>query len=163
MLFLDNVEYLPVGCREHLLDLIENDDAVLRDIILVCSLQDKARASVKDAYTARFSARIELQPLQNWQLGERFALVQQFLIDEAVRMKRTVRVNAELLHCLCLYRCENNVKQFKNDIRLGCANAYLRAFHADEKENCRFTSTIFPAACSEACCTTRPTASSWKN
>ena len=54
MLFLDNVEYLPVGCREHLLDLIENDDAVLRDIILVCSLQDKARASVKDAYTARF-------------------------------------------------------------------------------------------------------------
>lgn len=98
MLFLDNVEYLPVGCREHLLDLIENDDAVLRDIILVCSLQDKARASVKDAYTARFSARIELQPLQNWQLGERFALVQQFLINEAVRMKRTVRVNAELLH-----------------------------------------------------------------
>ena len=72
MLFLDNVEYLPVGCREHLLDLIENDDAVLRDIILVCSLQDKARASVKDAYTARFSARIELQPLQNWQLPQSF-------------------------------------------------------------------------------------------
>lgn len=145
MLFLDNVEYLPVGCREHLLDLIENDDAVLRDIILVCSLQDKARASVKDAYTARFSARIELQPLQNWQLGERFALVQQFLIDEAVRMKRTVRVNAELLHCLCLYRCENNVKQFKNDIRLGCANAYLRAFHADEKEELPLYLNDFPS------------------
>lgn len=134
MLFLDNVEYLPVGCREHLLDLIENDDAVLRDIILVCSLQDKARASVKDAYTARFSARIELQPLQNWQLGERFALVQQFLINEAVRMKRTVRVNAELLHCLCLYRCENNIKQLRNDIRLGCANAYVHAFNSAEKE-----------------------------
>ena len=145
MLFLDNVEYLPVGCREHLLDLIENDDAVLRDIILVCSLQDKARASVKDAYTARFSARIELQPLQNWQLGERFALVQQFLINEAVRMKRTVRVNAELLHCLCLYRCENNVKQFKNDIRLGCANAYLRAFHADEKEELPLYLNDFPS------------------
>ena len=41
------------------------------------------RDRVKDAYTARFSARIELQPLQNWQLGERFALVQQFLINEA--------------------------------------------------------------------------------
>lgn len=145
MLFLDNVEYLPVGCREHLLDLIENDDAVLRDIILVCSLQDKARASVKDAYTARFSARIELQPLQNWQLGERFALVQQFLINEAVRMKRTVRVNAELLHCLCLYRCENNVKQFKNDIRLGCANAYLRAFHADEKKELPLYLNDFPS------------------
>lgn len=145
MLFLDNVEYLPVGCREHLLDLIENDDAALRDIILVCSLRDKARASVKDAYTARFSARIELQPLQNWQLGERFALVQQFLIDEAVRMKRTVRVNAELLHCLCLYRCENNVKQFKNDIRLGCANAYLRAFHADEKEELPLYLNDFPS------------------
>lgn len=134
MLFLDNVEYLPVGCREHLLDLIENDDAVLRDIILVCSLQDKARASVKDAYTARFSARIELQPLQNWQLGERFALVQQFLINEAVRMKRGIRVNAELLHSLCLYRCENNIKQLRNDIRLGCANAYVHAFNSAEKE-----------------------------
>lgn len=136
---------------------------VLRDIILVCSLQDKARASVKDAYTARFSARIELQPLQNWQLGERFALVQQFLINEAVRMKRTVRVNAELLHCLCLYRCENNVKQFKNDIRLGAPMPTCGPFMRTKRKNCRFTSTIFPAACSEACCTTRPTASSWKN
>ena len=60
-------------------------------------------------------------------------------------MKRTVRVNAELLHCLCLYRCENNVKQFKNDIRLGCANAYLRAFHADEKEELPLYLNDFPS------------------
>ena len=58
MLFLDNVEYLPVGCREHLLDLIENDDAVLRDIILVCSLQDKARASVRLSRIRLFTKRI---------------------------------------------------------------------------------------------------------
>ena len=60
-------------------------------------------------------------------------------------MKRTVRVNAELLHCLCLYRCENNVKQFKNDIRLGCANATCGPFMQTKRKNCRFTSTIFPA------------------
>ena len=144
MLFLDNIEYLPVNCREHLLDLIENPTA-LQDTILVCSLRDKVRASIKDAYTARFSARIELQPLQNWQMNERFALVQHFLIDEAVRMKRTMRVNAELLHCLCLYRCESNIKQLKNDIRLGCANAYLRAFHADEKEELPLYLNDFPS------------------
>ena len=36
-------------------------------------------------------------------------------------------------------------------------------FMQTKRKNCRFTSTIFPAAFSEACCTTRPTASSWKN
>lgn len=144
VLFLDNVEILPAGSREHLLDMVENDSGPLQNIILIAAINDKARASLQNAYAARFSARIELQPLQNWQLTERFALVQHFLIDEAVRMKRTVRVNAELLHCLCLYRCENNIKQLKNDIRLGCANAYLRAFNAEEDEDLLLYLNDFP-------------------
>lgn len=144
MLFLDGVESLPARGREHLLDLVENDSDQLRDIILVCSINSKARAMIQDAYAARFSAKIELQPLQNRPLAERFALVQHFLIDEATRMKRTVRVNAELLHCLCLYRCENNVKQLKNDIRLGCANAYLRAFNTEEKQELLLYLNDFP-------------------
>ena len=144
VLFLDGAESLPASAREHLLDLVESDGEVLQDVMLICSLNEKARASVQDAYAARFSAKIELLPLQNRPLQERFGLVQHFLIDEAVRMKHTVRVNVELLHCLCLYRCENNIKQLKNDIRLGCANAYLRAFNAERAEDLTLYLNDFP-------------------
>ena len=35
---------------------------------------------------------------------------------------------------MLLYRCENNVKQLKSDIKIGCANAYVREFNEDTDE-----------------------------
>ena len=134
VLFIDNIDNLYPSLREQLLDMIENESPELRGRILICAASDKTRPATLEALSARFSARVELPSLQVHSIGERFDLVRQFLIDEAVRMKRVIRVNAELLYCLCLYRCENNIKQLKNDVRLGCANAYVHAFNSDEEE-----------------------------
>ena len=35
---------------------------------------------------------------------------------------------------MLLYRCENNVKQLKSDIKIGCANAYVREFNENTDE-----------------------------
>lgn len=145
MLFIDSVDNLSSSLRERLLDMIDSDGQELQKVVLICSASEKARPVILDSLTAHFSARVELPSLQAHSIAERFALVRQFLTDEAVRMKRGIRVNAELLHSLCLYRCENNIKQLRNDIRLGCANAYLRAFHADEKEELPLYLNDFPS------------------
>lgn len=134
MLFIDSVDNLSSSLRERLLDMIDSDGQELQKVVLICSASEKARPVILDSLTAHFSARVELPSLQAHSIAERFALVRQFLTDEAVRMKRGIRVNAELLHSLCLYRCENNIKQLRNDIRLGCANAYVHAFNSAEKE-----------------------------
>lgn len=134
VLLVDNLNHLPTALRERLLDAAEIESAARQDIILICAMSDKVRQSVMEGCSIRFSAKIEMPNLAARSMAERFVLVKRFLGEESVRMKHTLRVNEELLYCLCLYHCEHNVKQLKNDIRLGCANAYVRAFQSGEDE-----------------------------
>lgn len=106
----------------------------MRDTILICAVNDNVKQSLLDAYAAKFSVRIDLPSLKARRLEERFALVQSFFIEEAARMDKSVKVNAELLRCMLLYRCESNVKQLKSDIKIGCANAYVREFNENTDE-----------------------------
>ncbi|WP_455501338.1 PRD domain-containing protein [Gemmiger sp.] len=134
VLFVDNLQCLASELRKRLLELVESDAPQLHDCILICAMNDKVRQSLLDDCTARFSARVQLPALQSRPLSERFALVKRFLIEEASRMRHTLRADAEILHCLCLYHAENSIKQLKSDIRLGCANAYVRAFGSESEE-----------------------------
>lgn len=102
--------------------------------IIICVVNDNVKQSLLDAYAAKFSVRIDLPSLKARRLEERFALVQSFFIEEATRMDKSVKVNAELLRCMLLYRCKNNIKQLKSDIKLGCANAYVREFNENMEE-----------------------------
>ena len=145
VLFLDEIGTLSGSDRDCLLEMIDDDgNSMLRDTILICAASDKTRPSLLDALSARFSARVELPALHARQLSERYELVQKFLQEEASRMKKTLSLYAELLHCLCLYRCERNIEQLKGNIRLGCANAYVRTFGSDEQQ-LDLTLNDFPA------------------
>lgn len=134
VLVIDHIDLLPARERDMLLDLVENEKQEIQDTILICAVNDNVKQSLIDAYTSKFSVRIDLPSLQARRLEERFSLVQNFFIEEATRMNKSVKVNAELLRCMLLYRCENNVKQLKSDIKLGCANAYVREFNKDTDE-----------------------------
>ena len=131
VLAIDHIDLLSARDREILLDLVENER---RETILICVVNDNVKQSLLDAFAAKFAVRIDLPSLQARRLEERFALVQSFFIEEAARMNKSVKVNAELLRCMLLYRCENNVKQLKSDIKLGCANAYVREFSENTDE-----------------------------
>lgn len=129
VLFLDHIDLLAPRVRGALLDRIENEGNEVGETIVICAADDSEHKSILDTFTSKFPVRIDMPPLQARSLEERFSLVQKFFIDEALRMSKTLRVNAELLRCVLLYRCERNVKQLHSDIRIGCANAYVREFN----------------------------------
>lgn len=129
VLFLDHIDLLAPRVRDTLLELLENERVEIAETIVICAADDSEHKSILDAFISKFPVHIDMPPLQARSLEERFSLVQTFFIAEALRMNKTLQVNAELLRCLLLYRCERNVKQLGADIRIGCANAYVREFN----------------------------------
>ena len=69
--------------------------------------------------------------------------VRHFFLIESACVKRSLHINAELLHCLLMYECKDNIKQLKRDIRMGTANAYVREFDS-EKDTLTLTMSDFP-------------------
>lgn len=134
ILFIDHIELLPARARDQLFEMMESENEVLRGMILICAIDAGVKKSLLDAYSAKFSIHIDLPALQARPLEERLELVQEQFTKEAGHVRRNIKVEAESLRCLLLYRCEGNIKQLKSDIKLGCANAYMRCFNQNIEE-----------------------------
>lgn len=127
VLVIDHAHTIPIGIRNTVLAHIdrqaESMDTVNEPIIIILCESNK---SAIDEYARKLPIVIEMPPLNQRPLIERKELIQNFLTLEAARAKRTIATNAELMRCLLLYECELNVSQLKMDIKIGCANAYVR-------------------------------------
>lgn len=134
ILCIDHIELLPAKARDQLFDLIESEREELRGMILICAIGDAVKKSLLEAYSSKFSIRIDMPALQTRPLEERLELVQEQFTKEAGHVRKNIKVDAESLRCLLLYRCEGNIKQLKSDIKLGCANAYVRNFNQNTEE-----------------------------
>lgn len=132
VLFIDHIEYLNALAKNRLVDLIENQSH-LKNIIIICATTQENKHAHDDTLVAKFPVTIHLPSLSERKLEERLHLVSKFFTDEAIKMKKEIKINSELLRCFLLYYCEGNLKQLKNDIQIGCANAYVRIFkdHSD--------------------------------
>lgn len=69
---------------------------------------------------------IDIPDLMDRSLNERFDIMKNTLQKESQKIDKNFIIDAEVLLCLLLYHCERNIKQFINDIKEGCASAYLR-------------------------------------
>lgn len=117
-LFIDNIDQLLPKSRNSLIKSMEEG------LMVICA----ARKSTSTQLGSTFSVQINLPSLSERPLEERFQLLKSFFSLEAAKMNKKIKVNAELLRSLLLYNTEGNIKQFRNDIKLGCANAYLRTY-----------------------------------
>lgn len=127
VLFINHIECLSALAKHQLVDLIENQSAFKKIIIICATTQGKTVSD--DMLNAKFPVTIHVPSLSERKLEERFQLVSRFFTDEAMKMKKEIKINSELLRCFLLYSCEGNLKQLKNDIQIGCANAYVRIFN----------------------------------
>ncbi len=111
--------------------LLENEAEDAQSIPLVIVLCT-GNPAVAAGYRKKLPVSIDLPALAERPLEERKFLIQNLLTLEAARAKRTVVINAELMRCLLLYDTDINVARLKYDIKLACANAYVRerAAHA---------------------------------
>lgn len=129
MLYIEQIDLLPPNKIDELFSKFEKLSQTEQTLILVGSSNEKLSPRMEKILSSKFSVKVELPVLKNRTLLERFNLIQHFFIEESEKMGRTIKINAELFRCILLYPCEENVKELQADIKLGCANAYVREFN----------------------------------
>lgn len=128
-LFLKHVEKVSLSLQRRLHQSEAEKDREQK-IIVVCSEEisnNKASAIYESEYP--FHARLSL--LRERPLQERNQMIESFFQKESANVQKEIVINSELLRCLLLYQCDQNIKQLKNDIKIACANAFVRQTGSD--------------------------------
>ncbi len=130
VLLLDNAHLLSLRLRSQICDKLDPakrppEDARTGEPIVIVTCDSMSRESIAE-FERRIPVVITLPTLAQRAMQERLELVKRFFTLEAVRAKRRITVEGELLRSLLLYDCPMNLTQLKGDIKLGCANAYVR-------------------------------------
>jgi transcriptional regulatory protein LevR/transcriptional regulator with AAA-type ATPase domain len=129
VLFIDNAHLPDIRLRSLIISQIEktmiDSGGDKHSPMVIVSCDSKNRAAYDD-FASALPIVIKLPPLGERPMCERMELIQKFFTRESAHIKKTLCINAELLRCLLLYDCEANIIQLKGDIKIGCANAYVR-------------------------------------
>ncbi len=124
VLYMDNVQYLDGGLlREISLSVAENGR---RGFLIASCTPDTQPA--QEEFQNEFPMVIRLPGLSDRPIEERMEMIQKIFSKEASRVGRELLVKSELMRRLLLYECPENLRQLKRDIKIGCANAYVREF-----------------------------------
>lgn len=124
VIYLDGIHVLSSKLKATIAKRYEEEN--LKPVIIVSS--NNKTSITESALAKEFPVIIEMPLLSQRTLQERLELINKFLGEEARGIKRTLVVREELMRCLLLYECESNCYQLKGDIKLGCANAYVREY-----------------------------------
>lgn len=122
---LEQVDRLVPGELKEIARLLQNHEGGLLAAVINEASQE---ASVQNAAAGFFPAQIRLPSLSEWSLSDRLNLIRRFFTQEAGCVGKKIIVGSELLICLLLYPCKENLRQLHTDIRMGCANAYMRCY-----------------------------------
>ena len=122
ILYLDNIHYLDSGLQR---DFARYSEQSPEKRILIASCTPGNEPS-QEEFQSEFPIVISMPRITDRPITERMEMIKSLLSREAARVGRTLVVKEELMHCLLLYTCRDNYQQLKRDIKMGCANAYVR-------------------------------------
>lgn len=129
VLMIEHIELLPTQIRTLLLDKLEEDQI---EFIFICTCSHDAPVSITDTLIRKISVNIHLCSYKDKNISERLELIQYFFSIESACVKKDIHINAELLYCLLMYDCEENIEQLQRDIRMGTATAYVREIGSEK-------------------------------
>lgn len=144
ILFLDEIHRLPPTGQEMLFYLIDKGEYTPLgevgtkkkcEVLLICATTEDVNSSLLNTFTRRIPMNIILPSLKDRTLDERFELICEFFKIESKRIGKEIEVSDNALRSLLLYDCVGNVGQLKSDIKLGCANAFLRSISSKSPQN----------------------------
>ncbi|MFZ5354383.1 MAG: sigma 54-interacting transcriptional regulator [Bacillota bacterium] len=132
-LFLDEVHRLSAQGQEMLFTFIdkgifrplgETDKIIGADVRIIAATTEEPKSYLLNTFTRRIPMLIELPPLRDRDLTERYYLVEAFIKQESRRIGRSIYANKDSIIAFLLYDCPNNIGQLKSDIQLTCAKAF---------------------------------------
>lgn len=133
-LFLDEVHRLPPQGQEMLFTYIDHgffrelgslENVYGVKVQIIAATTEKTDSYLLDTFTRRIPMVIELPPLAQRSLAERYQLVSNFIKEESLRISKSIHFSRNALISFLLYDCKNNIGQLKSDIQLSCAKGFL--------------------------------------
>ena len=121
--FFDNIQFLSPRARRKVLEYLQSP---VRKYAVVVSCTEREQLS--DEFLAEFPVQLQLPTMAERPLAERMEMIKHLFSKEAMRIQRTLIVRGDLMTCLLFYECDANYYQLKGDIKIGCANAYVREY-----------------------------------
>ncbi|KAA5806023.1 sigma 54-interacting transcriptional regulator [Thermoanaerobacterium thermosaccharolyticum] len=134
-LFLDEIHRLSFENQEKLflyLDkgrfrrLGENEVWHSVKVRFIFATTENLQETLLETFLRRIPVRITLPDFQQRPLLERLALIYTFYKNEAIKLKRDIEIDNEVLNTLAFSVTKGNIGMLKNHIKLSCANAYKK-------------------------------------
>lgn len=133
ILFLDEIHRLSPQGQEMLFTFI--DKGIFRplgetekfeeaSVQIIAATTENPKSYLLQTFTRRIPMTIVLPPLRERTIEERYALLEEFIKSESLRLKKSIYVNKNALISFLLYDCCNNIGQLRSDIQLSCAKAF---------------------------------------
>ncbi len=131
ILYLENINDISLHVLNLLVDEMSTISHQQQKVVLIASVTATDTKQLEPDIIQLFSIQVNLPALNNRPLAERFELIQNFFGNESKKMKREIKIDSDVLRGVLLYRCDGNINQLESDIKLGCANAYVRELTGD--------------------------------
>lgn len=142
VILIEHIESMSTHIRSMLLEYLEKENEKSK-MIFICTCSEDAPSSTINSLSDQIPVRINLNSYSSKKMVEKLMFIRHFFSVESSCVKKSLHINAELLHCLLMYECKENIKQLQRDIRMGTANAYVREFDSN-KDNLTLTMSDFP-------------------
>ncbi|MBU5591900.1 sigma 54-interacting transcriptional regulator [Clostridium sp. MSJ-4] len=135
ILFLDEVHRLPPQGQEMLFTFIdkgsfrplgETENIVKVQVQIIAATTEYSKSTLLKTFLRRIPMVIELPPLRERSLVERYYLLVDFIKAESKRLNKSIYIDKSALTSYLLYDCPNNIGQLKSNIQLASAKAFLK-------------------------------------
>lgn len=103
-------------------------------VLIIAATTENPESSLLKTFTRRIPMVIELPPLRERKLSERYTIVKEFFNIEAGRLNHNIIVDKEALEAMLIYNPLGNIGQLKSDIQLSISRAFLE-FSIKKLEN----------------------------
>ena len=121
--YIDNGFFRPLG---------ETEKEIRVNVRIIGATTENPDSYLLKTFTRRIPMIINLPPIRERPLIEKYMLIENFLNEEAYRIGKSIYINRNSLISYLLYDCPNNIGQLKSDIQLACAKAFLKYKSEDE-------------------------------
>lgn len=125
VLFIEDFHLLSAHARRTILENLQKGEQDNPQPFVIVSSTEPSHIS-QTKMKEYLPVIVEIPPLSERPLSERFSLIQEFVFLEAARTKRTIYMDSELLDSLLLFDCEKDIFSLKTLIQQASMNAYMR-------------------------------------
>lgn len=134
ILFLDEIHRLPPEGQEMLFSIIDRGEFYRLgessrprkvNVLIIGATTEDIQENILTTFLRRIPLTISLPGIGNRNLGERVQLIGLCFKQEAKNIKKTLKVNEDVIRFFLQYEPKGNIGQLKNDIQLLCANALV--------------------------------------